>query len=200
MALIYCKILDGYNFDERPSSYHNRTHVYYWREYVGKCINIINNKGDDLYMLVWDDISNAPIEVKYASKSVWSYSRYASLPDATLDCMQKYEAWQSMQVAIDLKQRRTDRAIFLRKIHNLEVKVSIMYDVDLSRLRKLWWACGQDKYIICLKLLVQRVRNEFKKTLKNILINQIKSDTITNNEPFTYRQWVYIKNFINHEV
>lgn len=200
MSLIFCKILDGYNFDERPSSYHNRTHMYYWREYINKCIKFIDKKDDDLYMLVWDDISDAPKEIKFASKNVWSYSRYASLPDANLECMQKYEAWKNAQVAIDVKQRRNDRALFLHKIHHLEIKASVTHDVDLRILRKVWWCVGQDKYIICLKLLNQRVRNEFKKSLKILLLKQIKSDTISNNEPFTYRQWIYIKNFINQEI
>lgn len=182
MALIFCKIIKGYDFNQSKHSEHNRMHIHYWKEYENKCIkSFIEN--DDIYMIVWDN--EKPKKVKYASESVWSYSKYASFVDASTDIIEKYNKYiQNIN--------RSERAKMLKLIHNDELYVINKHKLNISAIRILRANSTINEYNVYLTLLKSNYRNNFKKKYQAHVLR-----CIINKKNISYYDKQSIYTFIN---
>lgn len=180
MSLVFQKILVGYNFNEKFSTEHNMNHLYVWEEYKNKCLEKIKH-GDDLFMIVWDDENNSPKEVRYASESVNSFSKFSCYVDATQEFIEKYESWKVNQSKNKIKEYRTNEANKLLLLRRAEIAVLSKHDFSIKSMRNIYDFYGYDLYLKILYVLNKSFRNHIKKEFKNRL-----KLLITNNKLFSY--------------
>lgn len=182
MALIFCRIMKGYDFKQSKQSEHNKAHIYFWKEYEKACIKVIEEI-DDLYMIVWDN--DKPKKVRFGSKSVWSYSKFASYVDASDEVLEKYYLYTESI-------RRQKCAKTLVEIHKKELAISVQHKLKLSNMRVLRANSTTYEYNVYLTVLTSKYRNRFKQSYQKHLINCINK----NKQPSYYdKQNIY--SFVN---
>lgn len=90
--------------------------LYLETTYVGRVLSTGEHNwydDSDFFAIVWDDNTNAPIEIEYASTRGWSYANGATI-DATPDVVEKYKAYIAEQkrtadLAVSEKEAKTVR-------------------------------------------------------------------------------------------
>lgn len=97
---------------------------------------------DDYYAIVWDDETEQPREVMYATTRWWTYGNGATV-DATPERMAKWEAWQRDQREAERLQRLEEEAA--QPAIGKRVKVVKGRKVPIGTEAEVFWY-GLDRY------------------------------------------------------
>lgn len=167
-------------------------HIVLWEEYKGKCIAESEKNGyhdSDFYMTVWDDITNSPKTILFATTRGWSYPSYASYVDATDEVFAKFERYKHMKLVEAQKTKRNEKAVFLWKQHSEDYVLCKKIGCSINKIRKLRTFQNGEAAI---KLLTSNLRSDFRKNLKKQLVNWLVSKENIYNSPFSPRQWDFV--------
>lgn len=168
--------------------------------FVGKCLfeTEVNGYDDsDFYMTVWNEETNSPDKIMFATTRMWSYPCFASSPDATDEVKDKYQNWLQVREAKRAKEKRDQRAKILKEIRITEAKVCSEHNVSrkaLIRLRKAFGGfmrvgSNYDTYTDIISFVTnRRIRNKFKLSMKTQVIEWMKSENPQYDKPLSPRQ------------
>jgi hypothetical protein len=73
-----------------------------WHTHVGLCLFDYERNGyndSDFHMVVWDEATQSPKDICFASTRGWSYPSYGSSADATEEVKDKYDAYRIAEEA-----------------------------------------------------------------------------------------------------
>jgi hypothetical protein len=142
----------------------------------------------DFYMTYWDEASQSPKSMCFATTRGWTYPCLASKADATPEVWAKYNAWKANR-EIELRaQYRKAEANKKRQLRSNIQQIATEYGVNYSKLLKLR---KHRQFDGMLKLFGKRVRSNFKLSLRNQLIQWANSNS-NYNCPFSIKQLQYI--------
>lgn len=162
-----------------------------YKTHVGVCLFERESNGyhdSDFYMTYWDEAKQEPVTVCFATTRGWTYPCYASSPDATPEVWAKYNAWKEKKAAEYRAQQRKVKAIQLQSLRKKVSAIAKEYGANYSKLLKLR---KHSKFEDMLSLFGKRVRNGFRLSLRNRMIEWSNS----NSEyavPFSKKQLEYI--------
>ena len=140
-----------------------------WKTHIGLCLKDREMNGyddSDFYMTVWDEATQAPREIMFASTRGWTYPSYGSSVDASPEVRAKYDAYVAAQRAASRAADRKAKALVLwttRKIIRRTVGNGDAF-VRAVRLRR---HLGPEQFNAIIKLLNTKVRSSFKKSLQD---------------------------------
>lgn len=156
----------------------------------------------DFYMVVWNEDTQSPEKILFATTRGWSYPCYASHVDATDEVLEKYNEWKRAQAFLAVQKERAERAKFLKAIRRQEQNAIQWYGIESGRLVRLRKAVGgfrtlsekrDDDYTAILNLLVnKKVRNKFKLKMREQVIDWLSSDTPKYKKPLSPKQMMYV--------
>ncbi len=164
----------------------------------GLCIQDWERNGyddSDFYMTVWNEETQRPEDICFASTRGWSYPCYGSSPDATPEIRAKYEAWCEQQKRAAHARMRRDRANVLRKRRALLLKAAQAHNLPVTarlRLQKLRHEWTQETFDGLLKLLTANLRSPFRKSLREQTINWAQQDKPEWPHPLSAKQRMYL--------
>lgn len=179
----YCPLVSDYDFP-----------MVLWEEYVGKCLSDREqNMYDDsnFYMTVWDDETNSPKEIMFATTRGWSYPSYASSPDASDDVISKYEAYRIKEIETTRKMQRKAAANDLRDLRKKVSLVAKENDIPYNKLMRLVLISNR-KEVDLLGLFGGRIRSKFKLSIRQQIVNWLKDNNPKYNFPLSPRQMIYL--------
>lgn len=164
-----------------------------WHTHVGLCLSDHESNGSydsDFCMVVWNEKTDAPTRITYATTRGWSYPSYASFADATDEVKAKYAAWQAMKAAEYRTTDRKNQAAKLRqersKLRAAAGKHGFSFIVASKRLRQLRKADAiQD-------LLTRNIRGKFNVSLRDRIVAWLKDPNPAYRTPLSPRQLEWI--------
>jgi len=168
--------------------------IYLHERYEGRVIALreINGYNDsDFYATVWDDETEKPKRIEYASTRGWSYPNHATFVDATDEVIEKYNEYMAHQNRLSrVRHKLSDR----RKLR--EDRIATGLTVKLIRRLDFRLGHSNDHYEVCIKLLRTRHNNSFRSDFRRNLAEQLHT-WLTDDEPkftspFSRKQWMYI--------
>lgn len=159
--------------------------------YIGMCLveRERNMRDDsDFYMTVWDETTESPKEIMFASTRFWSYPCYGSSVDATPDIVAKWQAWKANKAAELRRASRHEKAIKLIALRNEMRNVAKDNNFDYCRLLRLRHDACFDGYM---KLFSKKIRSNFKISLRNQLLLWLRGNS-QYSSPFSAKQKLYL--------
>lgn len=161
----------------------------YWtyETFNGKClVERERNMHDDsdFFMLVWNDETNSPQEIMFASTRGWSYPCLASRVDATEEVKAKYAAWLVVERTKLVKAQRNTKAKKLVNLRNDLRAIAEKWNVDYCKLLRLR---HKPQFEQMISLFNIRIRSNFKISMRNQLISWLNGQSKYSN-PFSPKQ------------
>lgn len=162
------------------------------RTHVGKCLfeREANHYDDsDFYMTVWNDETNAPEEICFASTRGWTYPCLSSAADATPEVLAKYDAY--VKAAFAKREKAFHKGKVLEALANRKAlkeaaeKFNVPYG-KLVAIRRL------PEYKQILALFGDRIRSEFKKSLRKQVLDWAASSDKKYDHPLSKKQRQYL--------
>lgn len=162
-----------------------------YETFIGLCLvererNMYDDS--DFYMTVWDETTESPKEIMFATTRGWTYPCYASSVDATPDIVAKWEAWKANKAAELRRASRHEKAIKLIALRNEMRNVAKDNNFDYCRLLRLRHDACFDGYM---KLFGKKIRSNFKISLRNQLLLWLRGNS-QYSSPFSAKQKLYL--------
>lgn len=174
--------------DWRDSSVNDFRYYYIHEEYKGMCIEDreYNTYWDsDFYMIVWDEESQSPKKIVYASTAYPSGPAMRSYVDATPEVKEKYQRYLKAEYRRVKIQAAWDR----RAMH---IKAAEKMGISRKDYFKLYQCYGDEIMRKIEKLLSAKLRSEFRKSLKEQIMSWLGDKNPKYAFPLSDRQLDYI--------
>jgi hypothetical protein len=166
--------------------------VWLRKTHIGKCIKEreANGRDDsDFYMTVWNDETNSPEEILFATTRGWSYPCFSSSVDATPEVLAKYDAYVKAAFAKRERDYHKGRVLTALANRRLLKTAALKFDIPYGQLvaiRRL------PEYEKILALFGDRVRSEFKKSLRKQVLDWASSANKKYPHPLSKKQREYL--------
>jgi len=165
-------------------------HVYWtWEEYQGKCIREWENNGyddSDFYMCVWDEETQAPKSICFATTRGWTYPSYGSFVDATPEVLQAYQAYETKRLR---KNRICEKWENRKEYMRIAKQAGLANYLQVIKLSKVT-PYGMWSNVV--RLLTTNLRSSFRKSMREQIVNWVNDPAPKYNSPLSKRQWEYV--------
>lgn len=169
---------------------------YTYLSHEGLCIRDYERNGyddSDFHMIVWNEETQAPEDICFASTRGWSYPCYGSWVDATDEVKAKYAAYQKKQEAEIKKQVRARKARAICEMRAQVRAAATEFEFPAHKLQQLRKRYDADQFAALVKLMAsKRVRSEFKLKLRNQVIAWCKDSSPKYPTPLSKKQMLYV--------
>jgi hypothetical protein len=162
-----------------------------YETHIGVCLHESERNGSydsDFYMTFWNEDTQAPETVMFATTRGWTYPCMGSHADATPEVRAKYEAWQVRRDEELNRQRRHARAVVLCNRRKEIKAAAATFGANYARLLKLR---KHPKFDGMLALFNPRLRSGFKLSLRSQLVKWT-NEPGNYATPFSRKQMEYI--------
>lgn len=167
--------------------------VWTWKEEVGLCLcereaNYYNDS--DFYMTIWDEATDQPKEVMFATTRGWSYPALGSSVDARPDIRAKYDAWLKARDEAKRAESRRSQARVKRANKALMSLAGQRHGIPYARMIRLRALPECDALVA---LFGARIRSPFKKSLREQVIAWLNDDAPKYDHPLSKKQRSWLK-------
>lgn len=158
----------------------------YWTKltWVGLCVDQRERNmyhDSDFLMTVWDEEADTFREIEFASTRGWSYPCYGSWVDADEALAAKYKAHVNAKREAAVQARRKAFEDELRPMAEAAA-------VGLDRVDRLRCLLGEQYWALVAKLFNTKLRSDFRKSLRQQVINWLQEDEPKHRLPLSPKQ------------
>lgn len=172
------------------------TQVYYalHEKYHGLCLFEREQNGyhdSDFFMTIWNEETQSPFEICFATTRGWTYPCYASRPDATPEILEKYKEYEKKQAEIRRIANRKSAAKKLLTFKNELKEVAKRHETSYIALLQ-YRKTNVDFRKVYECLLKPNIRNEFKKNLRKQVLTWLNSSDRKYKQPLSRKQMKFL--------